>query len=273
MRKYGLSSFKDHPALFLHEKSTLFDYASHLSLIELDSIYYGIPQVSTVENWQQQVPKDFTFIVKAYAGMTGQSDFRKFFVSEKAMFDAFKISFTPLLKREQLAAVLFQFPAEFYFSKEALAQLKIIRKYLTDWPLSVEFRHGSWWAKENLATTENVLKQLQISLLALDEPQIITNPVPFYITKTTENLFVRLHGRNLTGWLSGQKGQRTLYNYSQAELLNLTMQIQEVAADFKNIFVIFNNNAGGHAAQNLASFEQIWPQDALKLNPQQLKLF
>lgn len=272
----GLSSFKDHPSLSLDQKSTLFDYGKHLGLIELDTVFYGIPKLQTVLNWQKQVPESFVFLVKAYGGMTLQKDWQSAYSTEKAMYDHFIESFTPLKEKKQLGAVLFQFPKSFLFSKEAGSYLQKIRQFLPDWPLAVEFRHGSWFQRENIKKMLALLQRLKITLVAADEPQVSYFPVPFFIFPTNpEFLYVRLHGRNLAGWVSGEKRLRTLYAYSSLELLELQEKLQAKKENFSTIYIIFNNNAGYHAAVNLASFQKqfIKEQKKLELNPKQLDLF
>lgn len=272
----GLSSFKDHPALFLDEKSTLFDYGKHLGLIELDTVFYGIPKQQTVLNWQSQVPESFIFLVKAYGGMTLQKDWQSTYATEEKMYEAFIESFTPLKAKNQLGAVLFQFPQSFLFSREAGHYLQKIRRFLPDWPLAVEFRHGSWFQRENIKKTLGLLQALEITLVAADEPQVSYFPVPFFIFPThSQFLYLRLHGRNLAGWVSGEKRLRTLYDYSPTELLDLQKKVQEKKEKFQEIYVIFNNNAGYHAVKNLREFQKLFPDEKEKptLNPKQLDLF
>lgn len=275
MFNLGLSSFKDHPTFSLNEKSTLYDYAAHLSLIELDTVYYGIPKVETVKNWQQQVPPDFTFIVKAYGGMTGQKDYGKFFSSEEEMFTTFKNAFMPLKETGQLGMILFQFPKSFIYHSESFLYLSRLRHYLPEVNIAVEFRHGSWFEDNNFLRTTHFFQEHQLSLVAADEPQLSIAPVPFVILKSTSDLLVRLHGRNVSGWISGEPRFRTLYDYSLEELKELVEKLRPYENDFKNIYVIFNNNAGGAAAKNLLTFKDLLKDQVAKKqhNPQQLELF
>ncbi|EOJ73911.1 hypothetical protein WMW_00342 [Enterococcus faecalis EnGen0352] len=43
MIRLGLTSFSEHDYLTGKKRSTLYEYASHLPLVEMDTAYYGIP--------------------------------------------------------------------------------------------------------------------------------------------------------------------------------------------------------------------------------------
>ena len=45
-------------------------YASQFPLVEVDSPYYGLPTVETVQHWAERTPDGFTFDVKAYSLFT-----------------------------------------------------------------------------------------------------------------------------------------------------------------------------------------------------------
>lgn len=273
MFKVGLSSFKDHPDIQLTNKSTLYDYARSFNLIELDLGYHVIPAPVQVDKWLQQVPPSFQFIPKAYAGMTLQESWQRHYESESAMFTAFAQSYQLLREAGKLGIVLFQFSQSFDFSNEHGAYLQKIRHYLPDWPIAVEFRHGSWFQREALKKTLGLFQRLKLSLVAVDEPQRGTLPVPFFIYPTSETLLVRCHGRNLAGWVSGKKEYRTLYQYPPEELQELQAKILKKAAAFKNVYIIFNNNAGHHAALNAKSFASLLDLPPVDLHPNQLDLF
>ncbi len=274
--RVGLSSFKDHPYFSLSSRSSLLNYAENLGFIELDTVFYGIPRKETVEKWQQQVPIDFKFAIKAYGGMTDHVSYLEQYQSQEEMYQAFKTSFQPLKEKNQIAAVLFQFSSSFVFSKENGLFLMAIKTFLPDWPIAIEFRHGSWFTRENIKKTLTLLTKLGFSLVAVDEPQLANFPVPFFIYPTNlDFLYLRLHGRNKMGWLSGDRNFRTLYDYSEEELADLSQKIAEKISEFKKVYVVFNNNAGLHAAKNSVTFQQLNTSklERITLNPRQTDLF
>ena len=66
---------------------------------------------------------------------------------------------------------------------------------------------------------------------------------------------------------------RYLYDYSDDELADLARKVEILNQKAKKVYVIFNNNSGGHAANNAKKYQNILDIDYEGLAPQQLKLF
>lgn len=66
---------------------------------------------------------------------------------------------------------------------------------------------------------------------------------------------------------------RYLYNYNENELKDLANKVQILEQKAKKVYVIFNNNSGGHAAQNAKTYQDILDIEYTGLAPQQLKFF
>ena len=64
-----------------------------------------------------------------------------------------------------------------------------------------------------------------------------------------------------------------MYNYNEKELVDLAQKVEILNQKAKKVYVIFNNNSGGHAAQNAKTYQDILGIDYEGLAPQQLKLF
>lgn len=115
------------------------------------------------------------------------------------------------------------------------------------------------------------------SLVIVDEPQIPTNPVPFYPVLTNDSFVLfRFHGRNSLGWMANDKEwrkKRTLYRYNAQELKELATAVKNTSEKVKEVGVIFNNNSGGDAAGNLLEMKKILTIEYEQLNPKQLNLF
>lgn len=90
---------------------------------------------------------------------------------------------------------------------------------------------------------------------------------------------MRYHGRNQHGWtkkdMTDQEWRdvRYLYNYNENELKDLANKVQILEQKAKKVYVIFNNNSGGHAAQNAKTYQDILDIEYTGLAPQQLKFF
>ncbi len=67
---------------------------------------------------------------------------------------------------------------------------------------------------------------------------------------------------------------RYLYDYNEQELIDLAQKAQILAQKAKKVYVIFNNNSGGHAANNAKTYQRLLNIEYEGLAPQQiLKIF
>lgn len=276
MIRIGLTSFNEHVALTGKEQTTLFEYAGKLPLVEIDTAYYGIPRVSTVENWVAQVPENFRFVVKLYAGFTGQNKWQDHYSAFDELTAHFLQALAPLLESGKLYCCLAQFPAQFKCTRENVRYLETLRQAFLDVPLAIELRDFSWYAPELKTKTLKFMAAQKFSLVMVDEPQLLdTVPLDLTVTNPAFTLF-RFHGRNKDYWKSSGQGwrkKRTLYRYNETELAELAAKIQQVAKKSQQTAVIFNNNSGGDAADNALAMIRLLGLDYHDLNPSQLDLF
>lgn len=278
----GLTTWKAHPALIGGENRpvTLNEYAGSLPLVELDTPFYGIPRQSTVANWQAAVPEGFQYILKANQVMT-QHDQRQepaTTAERVTAFDQFKAAVAPLVDHHQLRTVLFQFPPYFNRTTANIQYLRDVRVQMGQLPVAVEFRSSSWFDDAGMtADVMAYLNSLQLTNVTTDEPHNLNNGIPLVETVTTPELaVVRLHGRNTEGWFNqgaNWRKTRTLYKYSEDELQAIAALVRRLAAQAKDVCVIFNNNSGKDAAPNALRLQAILGLHWDNLAPQQLDLF
>ena len=69
-------------------------------------------------NGLTETPNNFSFIVKAYQGMTGHHRGELPYASVDEMYNLFRLSITPLQEAGKLAMILVQFPPWFDCTKE-----------------------------------------------------------------------------------------------------------------------------------------------------------
>lgn len=278
----GLTTWSEHTTLVKDEKQlvSLEEYAAYFPVVEVDTFFYGLPRLETVQKWQKQVPRNFQFIVKANKGLTKQPGENLTGKLLQQRFSDFKKSIQPLIRDKQLKTILLQFPPFFRATKENVTYLHYIRKQLAGLPLSLELRNQSWFEQGIKESLIKFCSDRKYTLVAVDEPTNTLASIPFVLTKTNpELLLVRLHGRNERGWNASGKEwrkQRTLYKYSLAELTKLKEQLVLYEQDVKDICVIFNNNAGGDAAPNALELQRIMQvkfDNLGKKPPEQLDLF
>jgi uncharacterized protein YecE (DUF72 family) len=259
-------------------------YASTFPVVEVDATYYALPAERTAQLWVERTPPDFTFDIKAHALMTGQGTETKRLpkairdelptaIREKTRIYAkdlpaelndevwrmFRSALEPLAERGQLGSILLQYPRWVFPSNENRAMIEDAVERLDGWTAAVEFRNGSWLNEKNVERTLRFLADRSIPFVMVDEPQGFKSSVPPEVAVTSEKLaLVRFHGRNAETW--EKKGitpaERFRYLYSRDELAEWVPKIREVAAEAKEVHLMFNNcyaNYGTTNAREIAS--------------------
>lgn len=282
MINIGLTGWGDHDTLYedLARKSDkLKTYSSHFPIVELDASYYAIQPERNIKKWINETPERFQFVVKIHQALTLHADFRDFSETRQELFDAFKEMLAPLQESQKLAMVLVQFPPWFDCSSQNIKYILYVKQQLQDYPMCVEFRHQSWFNDQFKEETLSFLTEHQIIHAVVDEPQVKDASIPLVNRITSDIAFVRYHGRNVHGLtkkdMTDQEWRdvRYLYNYNKTELLDLAQKVKILEQKAKKVYVVFNNNSGGHAAQNAKTYQNILGIDYEGLAPQQLKLF
>lgn len=277
----GLTTWSEHPALIHDEPRpvTLNEYAQHFPTVEIDTFFYALPQVTTIQNWLTQVPPTFQFIVKANQKMTLHQRNQERGALEQ-LFNQYRKTVAPLVAGGQLKTVLFQFPPYFDATVKDFDYLRLVRTWMGKLPVAVEFRNQTWYKPGVIDSVVNFCRELNFTLVAADEPHDLPASVPFYLTVTTPELvMLRLHGRNHQGWANQGKEwrkTRTLYRYSQSELSEFQMAINNLYSQVQELTIIFNNNSGKDAAPNALQLQKMLGVHFAGLapkSPEQLDLF
>ncbi|MCM2982215.1 DUF72 domain-containing protein [Niallia sp. FSL R7-0648] len=277
----GLTGWGDHPSLYGKNTSSqnkLMEYAGYFPTVEVDASFYAVQPVRNAESWVKKTPDSFQFIVKAFQGMTGHNRGDIPFASNDEMFAAFIDSLVPYRKSGKLAMVLFQFPPWFDCTKENVQFLRACRKRMGDIPCALEFRHQSWFNPKYRANTLQFMKEENWIHSICDEPQVMPVSVPTVLEAVGEDkVLIRLHGRNYYGWQQNNNPNwrevRYLYRYNTAELSEWAENIRQLEKQCKNIYVLFNNNSGGDAADNARELIDLLNIEYTDLAPRQLDLF
>lgn len=278
----GLTGWGDHDDLYTgltSKKDKLTTYSSFFPIVELDATYYAIQKPSVVKKWCSETPEDFKFIVKAHQYMTGHSDYRSDYGSIREVFKAFKDMLYPMAEQHKLGFVLLQFPPWFDCTGENIRYVKFAKTMLEPFKVAVEFRNRTWFTSEFKEETLGFLHDNGIIHTICDEPQAGIGSVPFVNRVTDGTAFIRLHGRNVHGWTQKDltreewRTVRYLYDYSREELEWLKRQVEILRHKTKDIYIVFNNNSGGHASGNAQDFIEMMGIKYTSLSPKQLRLF
>jgi uncharacterized protein YecE (DUF72 family) len=253
-------------------------YASQFPLVEVDATYYALPVPRMAELWRERTPPDFTFDVKAHALLTGQptetkrlpKDIRTALPPDLAgkarlyardlpaelsdeVFRRFREGVEPLRSGGQRGAILLQYPRWVFPSSENRDAILETRERLQGLPVSVEFRHGSWFNEKNAERTLRFLSDHQLPLVVVDGPQGFKSSLPVVVAATSPDLaVVRFHGRRTATWEA--RGiptvERFRYLYGRDELAEWAPRIGELARQARETHVLMNNCYANYGSTN-----------------------
>jgi uncharacterized protein YecE (DUF72 family) len=215
------------------------EYVRHFDVVEINSTYYRVPSASMFARMNEKTPEGFEFIVKLFRGMTHEV------TDDEDMYRDFTSAVDPLRDAGKFAGYLAQFPWKFKNSKDSKAHLATLRRKLGETPLFVEFRHDSWIEDK----TFEFLRDLGVSYCAVDEPRL-KGLVPPLVAATTDEGYVRFHGRNARNWWGKGGGDRYDYDYNSEELSEWADKLLDLESKVKKVYAFFNNCHAGHAARN-----------------------
>lgn len=282
MINIGLTSWGEHRQLFQQQAPlTLNQYAQYFPIVEVDTLFYGLKTAQQISHWQEQVPAEFQFIIKAHQAITLHRPFTAFKMSPQELISQFKLSLKPLIVNQQLKTILLQFGPSFQLTQKSLRYLQFLRTQFEQLPIAVEFRHRSWYDQNYQKQLTELLQRLKFVAVMADEPQTPGNSVPFRaLTEQLPLCLMRLHGRNYDGWYHASqpnwRQKRTAYCYTTKELQDIRQQVIQKSQINQEVCVIFNNNAQQDAADNALILMEMLELDYQNLapkSPQQLDLF
>ena len=184
------------------QREKLTYYARFFPVVEVDTTFYGIPRLSTVEGWLQRTPADFRFNVKAYRSLTGheREGGRPRAPTPEEERD-FMAAIAPLREAGRLVAVHYQFPPWFKNSPQARDAIAVARERHPEDIVAIEFRHRSWFDDGAWPATADLLRELDAVYVGVDAPQIGDATAPPLLEVTSPRLAIaRFHGRNRGTW-------------------------------------------------------------------------
>jgi len=281
MISIGLAGWGDHDKLYpagVKSQDKLNVYSRYFSVVELDSSYYAIHKDVVYRRWVAETPDHFSFLIKAYQGMTGHTRQEMSETDSDQMFSSFRESILPVIEADKLKAVLFQYPPWFDCNRKNVSIVRAARERMNGIPLALEFRHQSWFAPGMRGKTLQFMRGEGWMHSICDEPQVFPGSVPTVLDPTHKELtVVRFHGRNHSGWTSSGNANwrdvRYLYRYNREELLAWKGHLLQLTENTAEVCVIFNNNSGGDAAENALQLMELLGQEAKTLPPEQLDMF
>jgi uncharacterized protein YecE (DUF72 family) len=206
-------------------------YITHFDTVEINNSFYKLPNPQTFESWREATPEHFCFAVKASRFLTHNKKLKD---PENAL-----QNFLPRAEalKQKLGPILFQLPPRWRVNLERL------REFLQTLPRShryaFEFREPSW----NTEAVYDTLRRYNAAYCIFELAGFMS-PLPI----TADFTYVRLHG-------PGGKYQGC---YSQPQLQQWAEQIAEWGK-LRAIYLYFDNDQAGYAAQNALELKQLLP--------------
>lgn len=264
-------------------------YAQSFSAVEINTSFYAVPSPDTVRAWDAATPPDFRFCIKMPRDVTHGPTPRGMLTSPHAppaghllRDDTLSIARNLLdvaaALGTKLGAVLVQFPPA--FSADRQDELgEFLSRLTPPAPLSIEFRHDSWWRTD---ATE-LLRSRGVCWVCSDEsphheaarePARADARPPRALVLTTDFLYVRLLGKH------GQFPDRTRERLDPTPRLRWWKSRLDalIAAhpELRTIMTFFDNDFAGYApsaAQRFASLLGLAQPAANMHTPREATLF
>ena len=261
----------------LKRKDFLAFYASQFNALELNNTFYNMPTAERLCSFYERSEGKLKFSIKANRLLTHEigSDWQGTAAD-------FKAALNPLLEKNSLCAVLFQFPQSFHYTNDNRIYLARLISDFEGFPVVIEFRHREWIRQSVFVE----LEERGVSLAFCDMPMhhlVQTSITSNYANGAERRMpklknlsagdfskaeatpfvgklaYIRLHGRNENAWYVKESAQnpsdkngsgRYRYDYSDAELEEFLPVIQSSRVCGKRTMVFFNNHPDGSGAKN-----------------------
>jgi uncharacterized protein YecE (DUF72 family) len=229
-------------------------YADFFDTVEINSSFYRPPAPAMARAWAAKTPDGFEFSVKVWQKFThatrlGEAAAARERWEAPTADDAelFKQALAPLAEAGKLGALLFQYPAGFYFTPANAERVAWTLAAFRDFEKVVELRHRSW--SDRREATEKLLADGGAAWAVIDEPKFASSVrQPFAPDRGV--FYLRLHGRNSAQWWEhGESWERYDYLYGAEKMQALAKKVKEIAGrtETRKIRVYLNNHARGRA--------------------------
>lgn len=211
-------------------------YRSVFNTVELNVTFYRTPKPETFRHWYEESEENFSFAVKG----------SRYITHIKRLTDiegALAKFFTPTSElQEKLQVVLWQFPPLF---KVEMGRLERFLDQIAPYHgrQALEFRNETWLTDEVV----NLCRSRNVSLCMADHPAFIDS-----LPITAEFVYIRRHG--MEGSYNGF--------YTTEQLEKDAARIRKYLGRDLDVYIYFNNDAGGAAPVNARELAAMLRQSA-----------
>jgi uncharacterized protein YecE (DUF72 family) len=214
----------------LHGRDMLSYYAESFRTAEINSSFYGLPAVATLESWRDATPPDFVFAAKASRYITHMKKLKDPRTTTAQFFARIRTL------GAKLGPVLFQLPPHWSFNESRLGAF--LESLSDEFRYAFELRDRSWLndrafellAKHNVALCIYELEGFR-------SPQVTTSDI----------VYVRLHGP-----VAAYRG-----NYEERALRRWASKFAAWSAQGHSIYCYFDNDEAAYAARNALRLQEI----------------
>jgi uncharacterized protein YecE (DUF72 family) len=206
-------------------------YASRFQTVEINNTFYQLPDADTLRGWQEAVPDDFTFAVKASRYITHMKKLKD---PDEPLHN--------LLERvqilgDQLGPVVFQLPGHWNFNAERLEAF--LHALPAGYRCAFEFRDPSWHNSQ----TYELLAQHNAAFCIYEFAGAVSPK-----ETTADFVYLRLHGPEETPY-EGRYPTQTLAGWAGA--------ITAWNRQGKAVYCYFDNDQAGNAPQDAARLKEM----------------
>ena len=259
-------------------------YAERFEAVEVNATFYAVPAEATVVRWVEATPENFSFDVKLHRLLSrhsaGPDSLPKALRDEVETNERGRVRLTPELEAEvldrtiaalaplektgKLSSLLLQLTPSFSPGRHSLDELSPLIERAAPRRVAVELRHRGWMEGERAEETLRFLSEAGAVYVAVDAPLEEHVPIMPPIDAVTRDdlAYLRLHGRNLEGYLTGKSvAERFAWKYTESELEDIRARARELAGLATDVRTMFNNNRGNDAPTSARRFRELVGQD------------
>ena len=121
-------------------------YAQYFSTTEINTTFYHLPRLSTVENWLHKVPDTFRFSIKMSRFLTQTKRLKE----PEEPLERFFTAIEPV--KHLCGIILLQLPPSLSFDYERADHLfSILKTEYKDYQFALEVRHNSWLEVDSIS--------------------------------------------------------------------------------------------------------------------------
>lgn len=259
-------------------------YAERFEAVELNASFYAVPERDTVQRWVEVTPDGFTFDVKLHRLLSRHSagldslppSLREQARTtprgrvvldeglEQALIGELLDAIEPLESAGKLGALLLQTTPAFKPRAARLEELEPLVAAIAPRKLALELRNRHWVEDEQLSETLAWCSEHDIAFVCVDAPpgdHFSIMPAVDAVTRD-DFAYVRLHGRDTHGYLTGKSvAERFGWVYGDEELEEVAGRVHALADQAAEVHVLFNNNRDDDAPSAARRFRALLGQD------------